>query len=77
MIFPPVTLKFWLEKYSGLSIIEGICDNCKSAMPTVLPFIEKDYIGLISEECGCGESRNKAMIMLPTSHVEIRFWERF
>lgn len=53
MIFPDTPIDIWCEKHD-LEIIHDKCPNCRSKMSTTRPFIEKQFIGLISPRCNCG-----------------------
>jgi len=77
MIFPDVSLKEWLTKYDELEIEKGACNNCGKEMPTIKPFIEKDYVGLVSKNCLCDKNTNQAMTLIPISKKEIDYWNEF
>jgi len=77
MIFPEVSTENWIKKHDELVIEEGICNHCEKPLRTTKPFIEKGFVGLISNDCSCGKNTNQAMTMVPTSDSEIHYWNQF
>lgn len=76
MIFPDILTKNWLLKYPSLTIEEGRCNSCGKPLLTTVPFIEHDYVGLVSPKCSCGLNTNQAMTMIATSKNEIKYWNK-
>jgi len=56
MIFPDVTIKEWLKKYPDLDEPDysHSCSECGVKIKEYKPFIEKDWIGFVSNKCDCG-----------------------
>lgn len=52
MIYPDVSAKEWCDKY-GIDEFSNVCD-CGRVMKADIPFLEKDWAGLISKSCECG-----------------------
>lgn len=77
MIYLNMSVEEFLSKNNEFKIEEGICNHCGSSLKTTIPFIEKDYIGLVSPPCPCGKSTNEAMTMVPTSKNEMLYWNQF
>ena len=74
MIFPDISLKKWLSKYPDLEIIEGTCRYCLKKRKTNIPFISKDYLGLVSEPCSCGKDDHISQSSIPISQKELKYW---
>lgn len=66
MIYPNITTEEWCNRYPDLEVIHGICDNCRSPMPTTVPFLTQDGVGLESKPCKCGKNRFKAISLSTT-----------
>lgn len=77
MIYLDMSTEEFLNKHKDFKIEEGMCNYCGSKLKTTIPFIDKDYIGLVSPPCPCGKSSNEAMTMIPTSKKEIQYWNQF
>lgn len=74
MIFPDISTEQWLARNPDLRVVEGRCNSCGKKMKTTKPFIEKDYLGLIAEDCDCGNATNTAITMITRSAQEHREW---
>jgi hypothetical protein len=57
MFFPQVDLKEWLARYPALRVTTRRCYHCRRPMTADIPFIEKHWIGLQSEDCVCGKGK--------------------
>lgn len=57
MIFPNATFEEWIQKYPSLLKLEeeedelSICPECQNKVIPDQPYIEKNYVGLISFNC--------------------------
>ena len=60
------------EKY-GLRIKKANCPSCNVEIETTIPFFIKGYVGLKSEDHGCGEKYTRK-IMVAYSKEEKEFW---
>lgn len=67
MIYPDISLKEWRLKYPALEIVKTKCHKCRKSMITNKPFIEKDWIGLVSSDCSCGTKAISVSIINPKS----------
>jgi hypothetical protein len=74
MIFLDYSLEEWLRRYPDLKVTVGTCDNCGNPMPTVRPFIAKDYAGLQANDCACAQNRHTAMSLVTTNERKHREW---
>ncbi len=56
MIFPQVSTEEWIDQHKELYVAETKCAKCfKAKLRTTRPFIEKNWLGLISPPCSnCG-----------------------
>lgn len=56
MIFPDITTEEWCKRHPPLVVQRTNCLRCKNVVLTSIPFIEKDWVGLLSPPCtNCGE----------------------
>lgn len=74
MIFPDVKLKDWLLKYPSLKVINVECLECKSEIPTLKPFITKDYLGLSASHCPNCKVEHRAYTGIAYSEEEKTAW---
>ena len=70
MIYPDVTLEEWLKKYPELEVISKSCDNCDAVMSSTIPYLNKDYAGLIAPDCKCQKNKTTCMISV-TRTIEV------
>lgn len=82
MIFPSSSLNEWLKKYPELDYFisdtqkrKAKCSNCQKISLPKKPFMSKDYIGLLSEECEhCGKP-HFVSVSSPRSVEEEQRWQ--
>lgn len=74
MIYPNVTLESWLEKHPSLEVIKVECLECKHEIPTLKPFITKDYLGLSASHCPNCKVEHRAYTGIAYSESEKSAW---
>lgn len=74
MIFVNSDLSAWLKKHPGLQVLKLNCDSCNKQMVSNKPFVEKGYVGLISEPCSCGKNKHVCVSKLTTSIDSFNHW---
>jgi hypothetical protein len=57
MLYPKIAVEEWIKKYPALSVIKRKCFHCKNRLTTTIPFVEKHWAGLQSEDCTCGKGK--------------------
>ncbi len=76
MIYVDQPIADWLKKHPELSIAHGDCDYCWAEMVTTIPFITKDYVGLVAKPCICGKGRSIVMCLVTTSSTKHAEWSK-
>lgn len=76
MIFPDITLDKWLQKYPSLSVEFEECPECGNLVKLDIPYISKDFAGLTSSPCDCGET-DICRIFVPISKNMIEKTQMF
>lgn len=73
-IYPNVSIEEWITFHPELQARSTSCRNCGSILTASIPFITKDYYGLCSPECSCGESITGIESMVTRSKREHDSW---
>jgi transcription elongation factor Elf1 len=76
MIFVDYSLLEWLEKYPNLEILKLNCDSCGKELISDKPFVEKGYVGLISNKCICGKNKHICISKITNSKDTYDYWSK-
>ena len=74
MIYPDVTLNDWLLEHPELEVRITECHACGGKLSSTIPFMTKDYYGLESTTCPCGDSRTGCRSMVTRTEEAHRSW---
>jgi len=77
MIYLNTATQEFINKNPGLFVKTIQCNNCQNELSTTIPFITKDYIGLATPNCSCGNLLSKAEVAIPRTEKEIESWLSF
>lgn len=70
MVFIDIDLNEWLKTYPELKILETECD-CGHLLKSTIPFRTREYAGIISELCKCGNKLQCAsMVIICKEEIE-------
>ena len=56
MIYPEISLERWCEQNPLLEVRKDKCDYCGGEFLANIPFIDKNWVGLTSKKCFCGNT---------------------
>jgi uncharacterized Zn finger protein len=76
MIFPDVSAEEWILRYPDLFVISVKCKNCGNNLESTRPFVSKDYIGLTTHSCACGNSQSNVKVVIPKTEQSKKEWKR-
>ncbi|MBX9839194.1 MAG: hypothetical protein K2X69_12895 [Silvanigrellaceae bacterium] len=74
MIFVDIPLNEWLKKIPQLKVIETTCVSCGNKIKAEYPVILKDYIGLSSKPCPCGDKKSGCENLITRTKKEHESW---
>ena len=74
MIFPDVSVEEWCKQWR-LKPVGTKCTECGNKIVSDRPYRAKDYVGLTSRPCPCGQSNQSCGTHLAVSKAEIAAWD--